>query len=1123
MSAYDRLIGQIDGFIRKFYKNQIIKGILIFIGILLVTYLTTVTLEYFGRFSSLVRGALLFSFLGVNGYILVRYIVIPLLRLRSFGARINRYQAATIIGNFFPEVSDRLLNTLQLQDQLNENSADYELLNASVQQRSAKMSVMPFAEAIDFGENKKYLRWVLPVAAVLLCIGVLAPSFFKQGTQRVFNFSQEFKVPAPFEFSFLAKERSVIEGDNFPFEVELVGNKIPDKVYVKTAQGRSLLKRESKNRFSGELVQVREKTSIQFEASEFASDRYGIDVISKSAIGKMQATLVFPKYLGMENEVIENAADLVLPEGTAVEWSVLVKNSKSVTFKFGEAKKTFESPGFKYSTVVRNSAAGSVVLVNGQTGKRDTTAFNVDVIKDGYPSIVVEEEKDTLKDGVRYFTGIVGDDHGVSGLKFVYTITSKSGKSRTETMKVGKVTGTEVPFDFAVDFRREKISLEDRIEYYFVVSDNDGVNGAKSTKSRSFTYKLPSLEDLNDRREEDQEKAKEDLNKVLNKVDQFKKDLKKLKNEIRDSKQSNWNKMNQVEQLKEDQRSIIQDLQRLEQQMQNSVEEKNQLSEVDEELLEKQEMVNDLLEELMDEELKDLLDQLQKLMEKNDREKMKDAMDKIEMSADDMKRQLDRSMEMLKRLQVNEKIDDIEEELKKLATEQEKLSEETKKGEKVSEQDKKKQDELTKKFDELKDDLKKLDSLNSELKNPMELGDPEKKSEEVSDEQKDAKDKLDNNKSKKASESQKSAAEKMKEMAETLDAMQQESNQEQQAEDMEMLRNILESLVTLSFEQEDVMKRLTKVQDGDPAYKKYSREQRRIVDDTKGVRDSLYALAERQPKIATFIDAELTTIQENHRLALTDLDEFQEQNRRSSLATHQQYVMTSYNNLALMLNESLQQMQQQMQAMMQGSGSCDKPGGKGAGKPSNSPSDKMGTGDMKEMLKQQLEQMKKGSNPGGKKPGESPGDGQGEGGMGLGNKEIAKMAAQQAAMRKRLEEMRKEMNKDGNGLGNGLNPLIKELEEQEKDLVNKRFSNNMIQRQKDILTRLLESEKALMERGWDEKRESKEGKNENLGNQIRFDQYNKEKLKQIELLQSVDPMYKKYYKDRANEYFNRTM
>ena len=117
--------------------------------------------------------------------------------------------------------------------------------------------------------------------------------------------------------------------------------------------------------------------------------------------------------------------------------------------------------------------------------------------------------------------------------------------------------------------------------------------------------------------------------------------------------------------------------------------------------------------------------------------------------------------------------------------------------------------------------------------------------------------------------------------------------------------------------------------------------------------------------------------------------------------------------------------------------------------------------------------------------------------------------------------MRNELNKDGSGNGNKLNPLIKELEQQEKDLVNKRLNNNSVKRQQDILTRLLESEKAMMERGLDEKRESKSGKNQNYSNQIQFDEYNKEKLKQIELLRAVDPAYKKYYKDRANEYFNR--
>ena len=143
--------------------------------------------------------------------------------------------------------------------------------------------------------------------------------------------------------------------------------------------------------------------------------------------------------------------------------------------------------------------------------------------------------------------------------------------------------------------------------------------------------------------------------------------------------------------------------------------------------------------------------------------------------------------------------------------------------------------------------------------------------------------------------------------------------------------------------------------------------------------------------------------------------------------------------------------------------------------------------------------------------------------MGLGNKEVAKMAAEQTAIRQRLEQLRNELNKDGKGSGNKLNPLINELEQQEKDLVNKKFDSEMVNRQKEILTRLLESEKAIMERGFEEKRESKSGKNRDYGNLIRFEEYNREKLRQIELLKAVDPSLNKYYRDKANEYFNQGM
>jgi hypothetical protein len=232
--------------------------------------------------------------------------------------------------------------------------------------------------------------------------------------------------------------------------------------------------------------------------------------------------------------------------------------------------------------------------------------------------------------------------------------------------------------------------------------------------------------------------------------------------------------------------------------------------------------------------------------------------------------------------------------------------------------------------------------------------------------------------------------------------------------------------------------------------------------------------------------------------------------------------MTSYNNLALLLNESLQSMQQQMQSMMDGNGQCNNPGKKGRPKSGQN----MSSDDMKQMLKKQLEQLQKGQNEGGKNPGDKGKDGnqgkkQGEGGVnGMGSKEIVKMAAEQNAIRQRLEQLKKELNKDGKGQGNQLNPLIKELEEQEKQIINRKFDKELINRQKDILTRLLESEKALMNRGFEEKRESKSGKDDFSGNKIRFDEYNKEKLKQTEILRSADPLYRKYYKDKANQYFN---
>ena len=1108
-NTFERLVNQIDAFIRKYYTNEIVKGIFFFLGILIFSYLFVSILEYLGRFNSLFRAFFLFGFLSFNTFILVKYILIPLGKLFSFGNRINRNQASEIIGKFFPSISDRLKNTLQLNDLLISQKGNLELLNATVYQRSQELNTVPFVGAIEIKDNKKYLKFIIPLVLLLVSISIFIPTILTQGTERVVNFNTEYKPVAPFGFSVNSAFLTIEEGQDVNIDLTLKGSFLPENVYLICVNGKFLMRKKSKNSYFATIKKPKSSGSFYFLANEFESNKFNYKLLGKSNITKLDATLIYPSYLGKINTVIKNAGDLTVPEGTKIEWSILTKNTKKTTLYYNRENYNYFSNGFIFKKSINSDVVLKLTLFNSFSPKIDSNIIKVNVIKDAFPTIAITEQIDSITESVRYFQGDVGDDYGLKSLNFVYTLISANGAKKTNIINVKPVAGTRSTFDFAVDFLRDKVSLNDRIEYYFVVSDNDGVNGSKTTRSQINTYKLPSLEQLNERRSEDQNKNKEDLLKLMKEANEFQRNVDKLKKELLNSKTNDWDKINKANQLKEEQKSLVESLEQLKSEMNQSIKEKNQLSEMDKELIEKQEMIEKLLEGLMDDELKKLLEELENLMKENNKEEIKDKIEQISQSSEDMRKQLDRSLEILKKLQINEKIDDVEKELKKLSKDQEELKKQIEEDKLTKDEGFEKQEDLNKKFEALKKDIQEIKDLNKGLDQPIPLQETTTLEDKIDSEMTEAKDALEQGKEKKAGGNQKSAAEDMNQLADQLDQNQQAANKQENEEDMESIRNILESLMKLSFNQESLIVKFKKINATNPIYKKYGRMQRSILSDNEIVKDSLLALAKRQAKIATFIDKELSIIKDNLDLAINSIDE----HRVSDLEKHQQLTMTSYNNLALLLNEALQQMQAEMQSQKEGSGNCSKPG-KGKPKPGS-----MSTGDMKEMLKKQLEQMKKGNSPGNGKDGEKPGENSGKGMLGLGNKEIAKMAAEQTAIRQKLEQMRNELNKDGKGTGNKLSPLIQELEEQEKALINKRPNTDLINRQKEILTRLLESEKAMMERGFDEKRESKSGQNENIGNLIRFDEYKKLKLKQIDLIRSVDPSFSKYYKDKANQFF----
>lgn len=1101
MNYYDSLLTNIDRFIRKYYLNKLVKGLLILSCILISSFLSITSLEFFLRFNSFVRAFLLLSFISINLYIIIFYIFLPLLKLYSFGKRISREQASLIIGSFFPEIKDKLLNTLQLTNQLAANSDELDLLKASIDQKSKSIHQIPFISVIDLNQNKRFFKILLPLFFLFFLIGVFYPSLIVQGSKRVVYFDTTFEIEAPFHFSLLNQTQFISEGDDVTLNIQTLGDMLPDKVILKSSLGSYVMSKNSKIDYSYVIPHLTDDIHFHFEGNGFLSKTYTIKVIPKSIIGVFDARLNFPSYLGRVDQFIKNSADLEIPEGTIVTWNIVSKNTKSIAISLNNTKTMYTNPSFSFSRRIKNNQRMFIELINEMSSKKDTLTYNIKVTKDFPPEIFVTEKKDSISDGVRYFNGSLADDYGLSKLTFIYTL-----KSKTSKVVIPITSGTHTSFSYAFDFRRENISMDDDIIYFFEIYDNDGVNGPKVTRSEQFTYHVPSLDEVNELRDQKQETIRDNLQSLLQKSKQFENDIEKLKKDIINDNTNEWSKQNQIQQLKAQRESLENELQSLQMQLSESLDEKSQLTEIDKDLIEKQDLIQELLNQVMDDELKKLLDKLQDLIKnETDNSELDSKVSKLETKSQDMQKQLDRSLEMLKKMQVNEKIDAIENELKELAKDQEKVKNITEDKKMPNDVLEKKQDQINKRFDEIKEDLNQMNDLNKSLSKPLEMNNTKENEQSIENELNKAKENISESNEKKAVKNQQKAADQLEKLASDLNKSQQKANKQQKGEDIDMIRALLENLVSLSFDQEDILKGFSSVNSNQSVFTQQARNQAFLIDKFRVIEDSLLQLSKRQPKSATFIDNELNSINASLSIALSSIDE----HTINSIPYQLQYVMTGFNNLALLLNESLQQLQQEMKGEG-GSGSC--------ANPKSGKSGESGFSDMKEILKKQLEMLEKGKQDGGTKP-----NGQQKGSSGLNGKQISKMVSQQYLLRQQLEKMRHQMNKQEVGSGKLLTPLIKEIDQQQIDLLNKNSNANYIKRQKEILTRLLESEKAFKEKGMDEKRQSSDGKNHHYSNLKPINQYTIKSTKQIEVIRISEPEYRKYYKDKINSYFNEVL
>lgn len=1104
-TSYNVLIGKLDEFIRKYYKNQLIRGLLYATGIMLGGFLLITVLEYFAHFDSIVRTILFWGFISATAVVLARLVFIPLFKLNRIGSIISHDQAASIIGKHFTNVQDKLLNVLQLHRTETASGISSSLVLASIDQKINQLKPVPFSSAIDLRQNRKYAKYAIIPFLLIAVIFFTNAGMITESADRLVHHGDEFEEQAPFKFVIQNKNLRAVENEDFPLEVKLTGSEIPQSVHILVDGNEYPLIRENTIEFNYIFRNVQKNKTFRFTADGFTSKEYSLEVLPNPIVLNFDVILKYPKYTGKKDEILKNTGDMVVPAGTNITWKFNTRATRNFDFAFSDTAYALKKDGensFSFTRRLLESRNYSLHTANEFIKSKDSIQYSINVIPDLYPAISVDEKKDTASLLRLYFSGEVKDDYGFTRLAFVYRqlarkdSTGKAIAEKTEnvTLPVNNALQRD-QFYYFWDLAKLGISAGDEIEYYFEVWDNDGVHGAKATRSQRMVYHAPTKEELEKMNDSSNEKTEQELEASLEESKALQKDIEDLHKKLMEKKSLSWEDKKKIEELNKRQEELQKRIDKLKEQNAQNMQQQQEFQKDDPEAAAQQEELNQLFNQLSTQEMKKLLEQMEQLMKNGNKEQTQQALDKMKQENKDTQKEVDRTLNLFREMLVKQKLDQAIQDLNKMQQQQDslsKLSDQKNLSKEQKDDLQKAQDSLNKKFDELRKDLDQMQELNNKLEQPHEIPNTDLKELEIQQQQREAQQNQKSGAQKNASKNQKSAADKMQEMSMELQAAQKEMDEEQQQEDMQAIRQLLANLLQLSFDQEALMAEVRTTDINDPQYTNLAREQKKLRNDSKMIEDSLLALSKRNPKISSLVNKEITNINmnmERSQNALSDRNKGESQNR-------QQQAMTSINNLALMLNESLENMMQQQNQKNKGEckgGKCNKPG--------NGKKNKPGMSSLRQQQQQingRIQQLQK------------------EGGGSA--EELAKLAAQQEQIRRMLQEAAKEGQKDGGPDPGG--QTQQKMEETENDLVNKQITAETIKRQQEILDKMLEYEKAEKQKEMDNQRQSNEAKNQPQSNPEGFSEYKRQKEKEAELLRTVPPALSPFYKMKVNIYFN---
>ncbi|MEJ2053220.1 MAG: hypothetical protein P8X42_04800 [Calditrichaceae bacterium] len=1118
----EKLLSEIYRFGKKQRLFKLYRGLVLFLSILTILWLSLSLADDYLYFSEVTRWGLWFIHFFFILFLFNKFIIQPFKEWYAIKQESDLSPVCNSINAYFPEIQHSLSNAYNLITKNQQQEISKDLLDIAVSKYLSKFTAYVFKDRLKLKQYLPSFNFILPVflsAAILLSFKT---ENILHSTKRLLNPSNEYLNVPEYKFHIQPGNTRIIKGSDLNLKVQYSGPALGECHLIISQQnetdGRIIPLKQESGLYITSITDIQKPFSYRVTGrplqdkslkDHIISNTYMVDVLIPPLVKNLDVSLLPPVYTGMDKEYLaRNVGDINALPGTKVQVKATVnKILNYAVLEFSDGNKiNCNIQGERISADFNvNQNTNYKILLEDTSGlqNQNPIEYTIAVQPDNLPYVEINQPGDDVEmqlDATLLIQAVAMDDFGISSSSILYKFlhSSKTASDTAWHRHALPVSGTGKRQDlkYLWDFNKLPVTFNDGIVYYIEARDNNTVSGPGIGVSKRYYIRFPSLEELFDDFNENENEQIDKVEDITKRSDELKKNLEKINRDLKRAEEIEWEQKQQIENSLEKQKEIQKEIQEVHKELEEMINKMEANDLISEELLEKYSKLQELFKEIATPELMDAMNKLQNSLDKADPKQVQKALEQFKLNQEEFQKRIERTMELLKQVQLEQKMDQLVQKATRLMEQQKKISEQLKdenalKKENASQlaEQQKQQEALLENLKKDTDDLlheprlSKFQASQEQLKNALEIGEKIQERNQMKDIQNSM------------TQQQRAAAMNMSSnlqnqitqmQASISDAQSKMLNQNKQDLQNKM-RSATRKLLQLSYDQEQILNSTNTTSPLDDDFADISVRQGHTQQNFQKVISELIQLS----KETFFINPGMSKILgESQTNMIKSIDELSERNK-SQAARYQSQAMQA-------LNESVMQMQQSMSQMSQSQSA---------------------TG-----FEQFMEQMQQMAGNQGQLNEQTLNLFQGQGNQGSmtmrQQQQMQRLAGEQAALRDALQKMSEKMGSRRDMLGR-IGELGQKMDEVVQDLIKQNVNRETIERQRQILSRMLDAQKSVREREYSKKRKAEIAKDYKVidpGELKNLTDLQKKRL-QDALKKSMNDGYKTDYQNLIELYF----